>query len=190
MPTLYVRSGLVSRTVVWSVSDPIVEHAITAVLTGVTGFLSAGAKFVGDLRGLEDKIIKKIKDDVTDALIAKVTSLTGQVEELKRVNASNAQGWSLELTTIKGDLEDMQNNRGHGFASAVDYHSSEELVRRLEMAEADLSTMKKKAAEFEQAMVDRDTFDEFVREHNASARDLARTLGNIEGELKARFPKR
>lgn len=167
-------------------SDPIVEHAITAVLTGVTGFLSAGAKFVGDLRGLEDKIVKKVKETLTDALSTRISALETRFTTFEQYVSSNVKGWSLELESLKGEIDDLKVNRGHGFASAVDYHSSDDLVRRLEKAEVDLERLHKKMTELERTQMPRERFDEFVREHNATARDLARTLGNIEGELRGR----
>lgn len=173
-------------------SDPIVEHVISAILTGTAGFLSAGTKFVSDLKGLEDKIVKRMVETYIEPMLRRIDSVENRVIQSEKQQLANTQGWNLELNSIRGDIDDIMRNRGHGHSSAIDYHSSEEVVRRIEQLETDarraLQEMKRvneTLEDLEKYKTDRKLFDNFVADQNKAALDLTRALGAIEGELRA-----
>ena len=158
-------------------SPEVFVGAIGSIVTGAAAFLGAGAKFITEIKGIKDQVAK----DVLEVLRREhLGPQTARMEALEKRHDANVTGWGLELQTLRNDMDELALNRGHGHQSVVDYHSSEELVQRLEVLERTLENVRR-------AGMTRKQFDTFVAEQNDKALDLARLLGQIEGELKARF---
>lgn len=165
----------------------LLEKLATVIVTGATGFIGAGSKFASELKKIENKVLNRVKEEITDKLSRDVTGLTTQINEFVANYRANIAGWRLEIANLQADIEGLQQNRGHNFTSAIDYHSSDELVRRIEILEVDIKRMQETLAELRSSSIDEHQFNEFVMQQNQKALEVARLLGQIEGELKARY---
>lgn len=158
-------------------SPEVFVGAIGSIVTGAAAFLGAGAKFITEVKGIKEQVAKDVLEILKrDHLVPQAA----RMEALEKRHDANVTGWGLELQTLKNDLDEMALNRGHGHQSVVDYHTSEELVQRLEVLERTLENVRR-------AGMTRKQFEAFVADQNEKALDVARLLGQIEGELKARF---
>lgn len=175
--------------IVWYVDSALLEKALTIIITGTTGFIGAGSKFLADLKKIEEQTVARVRRDITDPMAKSVEEIRKRLDELYANYRANVVGWKLEIESLKGDIEDLQSNRRHGYQSAVDYHNSDELIRRIEMLETDVQRMQTTLNRMEATAIDEDTFQDFVTTQNQKALEVARLLGQIEGELKARFKR-
>lgn len=157
--------------------QPEIIGAISTVIAGTTAFLGAGAKFFTEVRDIKTAVTREVMEILTHDHLGPQAV---RMEALEKRHDANVTGWGLEIDSLRLALEETAYNRGHGHQSLVDYHTSEELMQRLEVLERDLQTLKR-------TTMTRKQFESFVEAQNEKALDVARLLGQIEGELKARF---
>lgn len=158
-------------------ASPEVIGAISSVIAGTTAFLGAGAKFFTEIKGIKEAVVKDVLEILRRDHLGPQAD---RMEALEKRHDANVAGWGLELQTMRNDLAELEENRGHGHQSIADYHTSEELVQRLENLERVLQMMQR-------TVITRKQFESFVEAQNEKALDVARFLGQIEGELRARF---
>lgn len=158
-------------------ASPEVVGAISTIIAGTTAFLGAGAKFFTEVRDIKTAVVKDVLEILKrDHLGPQET----RMEALERRHDANVKGWGLEIQSLRDEIEEAASSRGHGHQSIADYHDSDEIVQRLEVLERTLKVLQRTG-------MTRKQFEGFVEAQNEKALDVARLLGQIEGELKARF---
>lgn len=158
-------------------ASPEVVGVISTIIAGTTTFLGAGAKFLSEIKSLKAAITADVLEVLRRDHIAPQAI---RMEALEKRHDANVKGWGLEIESLRSEMEEAAESRGHGHQSVADYHSSEELVQRLEVLERSLKVLQRSA-------MTRKTFESFVEDQHTKALDVARLLGQIEGELNARF---
>jgi hypothetical protein len=133
----------------------ILDHGLTAAASGGASFLGAFFRFKQRLKACEDAL----------------TKLSDEVPRLRRQYEIAAAGWRAELDAFRADIRrELQHQQ-----QLVDMRAKE-----LAQMHQDIEKLKERGSRY----VRSDAFASFTKSQEDQWKEMARTLGRLEGMLK------
>jgi hypothetical protein len=157
--------------------NALAQHGLTAAGSGLSAFLGAFLRFKTRLKECEDAL-KAIKDTQLPKLLV-------DQEKLSEHQKTMSAGWRFEFDGFKEDFDrefkhkaELEQVRRQERASHPD--PSEELRRELLSMRAEIEKLKERGGRY----VRNDAFTQFAKSQEDQWKEMARTLGRLEGLLR------
>lgn len=156
--------------------NALAQHGLTAAGSGLSAFLGAFLRFKARLKECEDAL-KSVKEELP--------KLVTELAALRVHQSSMNSGWRLEFDGFKEDFtrelehkKELEQVRQQERGSRPD--PTEELRREVSQLRNEIEKLKERGGRY----VRNDVFTQFTKSQEDQWKEMARTLGRLEGLLR------